>query len=307
MKMEATRDGFGRKLCQLMAKNKKIVVVTADLRTSTRVAACADKFPERFFEVGVAEQNLALVAAGLALGGKTVFATSFACFSPAINWAQIRQSICFNRLNVKIIGSHAGLATGPDGPTHQALEDFARTLPLPHLTVAAAIDAQEAGELTALLAAQTGPAYLRLTRPPTRSRLDFDFNLPFPPLAAGQPRQWQRGKKLTIIGAGPILFEFLHWLPDQIWRQANIFSVPFLKPLDPQPILNQLRPGDKVIVIEDHQKQGGLGSLLAPILLQAGIKIKWQHLAVDNRFGHDAHNFRALWHRYIFQQFTAKR
>ncbi len=304
MKMQATRDGFGQAICQLMAKDKKIVVVTADLRSSTRVAACAEKFPQRFFDVGVAEQDLALVAAGLALGGKTVFATSFACFSPAINWAQIRQSICFNRLNVKIVGSHAGLATGPDGATHQALEDFALTLPLPHLMVTSATDAQEAQELTAFLANHPGPAYLRLSRPPTRSRVNFQFNLPEPPLALGQPRQWHRGRKLTIVGTGPILFEFLHWLPEKIWQKANIFSIPFLKPFDPRPILRRLRPNDHLIIIEDHQRQGGLGSLLAPALIQAGKKVQWQHLAVNDRFGHDAHNFRALWQRYIFSQFN---
>ena len=297
---DATRNGFGRALCQIMAENDKVVVVTADLRTSTRVAGCRQQFPNRFFDVGVAEQNLAGLAAGLALGGKIVFATSFACFSPAINWAQIRQSICYNNLNVKIVGSHAGLATGPDGATHQMLEDIALATVLPKMTVVAPADSEQAAALTRLISQQPGPAYLRLNRPKTLGLDNFKFNLAWKPLKLGLPQKLNKGERLTIVGFGPILPEFLHILPPAKWQRANIFNVHTLKPFNPKPILSSLRRQSQLIVIEDHQRQGGLGSLLGQAIASAGLKVKWQHLAVNGQFGHSARNFRALWRRYIF-------
>ncbi len=297
---EATRDGFGRAICRLMQENPRVVVVTADLRTSTRIGECARRYPRRFFDVGVAEQNLAGVAAGLALAGKIVFATSFACFSPAINWAQIRQSICYNRLDVKIVGSHAGLATGPDGASHQMLADLALTLVLPAMTVVAPADARQAEELTLLLAQQRGPAYLRLTRPATVGLDQFKFNQPRSPLVLGKPELLQRGTKEVIVGSGPILTEYLHRLGQRRWQAATIFNVHSLKPFQPRPILAALRRQPRLTVVEDHQRFGGLGTLLEKAIVKAGLKVKLTHLAVNDQFGHSARNFRALWQRYIF-------
>ena len=161
------RNGFGEGLVELGKANPSVVMLCCDLVESTRSEAFARAFPLRFVEMGVAEQNMAGVAAGMALAGKKPFMTSYAVFSPGRNWDQVRVSICYNRADVKIVGSHAGLSVGPDGATHQALEDIAITRVLPHMTVVVPCDAIEAKKATLALGTHAGPAYLRLGREAT--------------------------------------------------------------------------------------------------------------------------------------------
>jgi transketolase len=161
---KATRDGFGLGLVAAGKSDERIVVLSADLKESTRVEAFAKEFPQRFFEIGVAEQNLATVAAGLATYGKIPFITSYATFSPGRNWEQIRTTACINDVPVKVIGCHAGLTVGPDGATHQALEDIAIMRVLPNMTVIVPCDSNEAYKATLAIAQTDKPAYLRLGR-----------------------------------------------------------------------------------------------------------------------------------------------
>src|SRR3989338_8259153 len=162
-----TRNGYGDALLDLGENNPDVVVLSADLAESTRALAFGKKYPDRFFEVGVAEQNMMGVAAGLALSGKIPFVSSYATFSPGRNWDQLRVSVCYSQANVKIAGSHAGLSVGPDGATHQALEDIAMTRVLPNLTVVVPCDSVQAKIATIAVGQMHGPAYLRLTREKT--------------------------------------------------------------------------------------------------------------------------------------------
>ena len=160
----ASRDGYGKALLELGKKNKTVVALCCDLTDSTKLAAFKEKFPERFIEVGVAEQNMAGIAAGLALTGKIPFISSYAVFSPGRNWDQIRVSICYNNLNVKIQGAHAGISVGPDGATHQALEDIAIMRVLPNMTIIVPCDSIQAEKATLASIAVKGPTYLRFGR-----------------------------------------------------------------------------------------------------------------------------------------------
>ncbi len=299
MNLKSTRDGFGEAIFELAKSESKLVVVSADLKSSTRVEKFAQNFPKRFFEVGVAEQNLIGVAAGLAMSGKIVFATSFACFSPAINWAQIRQTICYNNLNVKIVGSHAGLATGADGATHQALEDIALTTVLPKMTVVAPADYNQTKEAVAILTKIKGPAYLRLTRPPTIGLNQVDFSPEEKNFVLGVPQKIKSGEKLTLVGFGPILPEVLFKIPVKKLAKMEVFNCHSLKPFEAKPILNSIKKTGKLVCLEDHQKIGGLGTLLASQIVKSGIKTKFVHLGVDDKFGCSAKNFRNLWKKYI--------
>ncbi|MDZ7586788.1 MAG: transketolase family protein, partial [Patescibacteria group bacterium] len=165
--LKATREGYGQGLLAAGMKNSQVVALTADLTESTKASAFQEKFPQRFFNVGIAEQNLICIAAGMSLSGKIPFASSFAVFSPGRSWEQIRLSVCYQQANVKIIGTHAGITTGPDGATHQALEDLAITRCLPNLTVISPCDYHQAYQATLAAAEFTGPIYLRLFREKT--------------------------------------------------------------------------------------------------------------------------------------------
>src|SRR3989344_6503516 len=167
LNQKSTREGFGEGLIELGESNKNVVVLTADLAESTKVADFAKRFPERFIECGVAEQNMAGIAAGLAANKKIPFISSYGVFSPGRNWDQIRVSICYSNLPVKIIGCHTGLSVGPDGATHQPLEDIALIRVLPNMTVVVPSDANQAKQATKAIASISGPCYLRLTREAT--------------------------------------------------------------------------------------------------------------------------------------------
>lgn len=167
VEQEPIRAGFGRGLLEAGQKNDKVVALCADLTESTKMDAFAKEFPDRFVEIGVAEQNLVTVAAGMALAGKVPFTSSYAAFSPGRNWEQIRTTICLNEANVKVVGSHAGVSVGPDGATHQMLEDIALMRSLPNMMVLAPCDSVEAAKATLAAATFDGPVYIRLAREKT--------------------------------------------------------------------------------------------------------------------------------------------
>ncbi len=266
--MAATRDGFGQALLELGETNKQVVVLCADLAESTRTLAFKEKYPGRYIEVGVAEQNLATVASGLANYGKIPFITSYAAFSPGRNNEQIRTTISLNNVPVKIVGAHAGVSVGPDGATHQALEDLALMRVQPHMTVISPCDSEEARKATLAAAAHPGPVYIRLAREksPTMTTTETPF-------AIGKVSVvWESEHKpeVVVFATGPLLYEALlaakqleHTLP------MAVINVACIKPLDAETIVHYAKDAGAVVTVEEHQVAGGLGSAIAEVLAEA--------------------------------------
>jgi transketolase len=276
----ATRDGFGEALVEIAKNNDNIVGLTADLTESTRMHLFAREFPDRFIQVGVAEQNLIGVAAGLAIEGKVPFAASYAVFSPGRSWDQIRVSVCYSNLNVKIIGGHAGITVGPDGATHQALEDIAITRVLPNITVVSPADYEQAKEATKAISEIDGPCYLRLSRNPSpvfiKTKEAFSI---------GKAQVLKEGKDLTIIGTGPIVYNAL-LAADSVKNNISVevINVHTIKPLDISTILKSAKKTKNIVTIEEHQINGGLGGAVAEILAEK-FPTRMLRLGINDQFG----------------------
>ena len=284
------RQSFGDTLVKLARSNPQIYVVSADLKSSVKLSEFARKFPKRFIECGVAENNAAGVAAGLAHTGKTVFLASYSCFSPAINWATIKQSISYNHSNVKIIGSHSGLLSTALGSTHQMLEDIALMRSLPNMQVFSPADAYDTQKIIPTIAASPLPAYVRLVRANTPL-----FTDPRTKFTIGIATILQEGKDITVIGHGPVLHQALTL---QSSVSIEVINCPSIKPLDNETILKSVKKTGRLIVIEDHQKNGGLGEAIATMILESGLSPKFIHLAIDNRFGQSGHDPNQLYEHY---------
>ncbi len=264
--MAATRDGYGEALVELGGKNEKIVVLSADLTESTRSKGFAEKFPERFVEVGVAEQNLAGLAAGMALAGYIPFMSSFAVFSPGRNWDQIRVSICYTRANVKIAGSHTGISVGPDGATHQAMEDIAITRVLPNMIVVVPADSIETKKATMAIAGLEGPAYLRFGRPSVPV-----FTTRKSPFEIGVANVLASGHDVTIIACGPMVYTSLEAaleLKKKHGVKAEVINCHTIKPLDVKTIAASAQKTGAVVTAEEHQIHAGLGGAVAEALAE---------------------------------------
>ena len=260
-----TRDGYGEGLVELGEKDPNIVVLTADLSESTRADGFEKKFPERFFEVGVAEQNMAAIAAGLAVSGKTVFISSYATFSPGKNWETIRTTSVYNHANVKIAGHHSGIMTGPDGATHQATEDIAITRVLPGLEIYVPCDAIEAKKATIESAKTKNPVYLRYTR--DKTPVITTENTPFNKNKI-QTFWVSKNPKVTIFAMGHMLYFALLAAHDLEEKGIDtiVANVPVIKPTDKNTIIELAAKTGKVVTVEDHQVAGGLGGMVAEIL-----------------------------------------
>lgn len=294
VKQAATRDGFGAGVVMAGEEDANVFVLCADLTESTRVQAFKDKFPGRFVETGVAEQNMAGIAAGLALEGKVPFMASYAVFSPGRNWDQIRVSICYSRANVKIVGAHAGLSVGPDGATHQALEDIAITRVLPNLTVISPCDSEEAKKATIAAAKHVGPVYLRLSREPTAI-----ITSPKTPFEIGKAQMFVEGKDITLVATGPILSEALKAAMELETNHnitCNVINVATLKPLDEATILDSAKKTGKVVTVEEHQVAGGLGGAVAELLSEK-CPLPVMRIGVNDTFGESGHPL-LLWEKY---------
>lgn len=281
LQAKSTRDAFGEALVNLAGKNKNLVVVSADLAESTRVSDFAKKYPERFVEVGVAEQNMLGVAAGLALTGKVPIAASFAAFSPGRNWDQLRVSVCYSKANVKIIGSHTGLGAGEDGASHQALEDMAITRCLPNLVVIAPADYHETKKALAAAIAYKGPIYLRLSRQNTTV-----FTNEKSPFKIGQAQILKKGQDITLIACGSMVSEALAAAKKLASENisAEVINCHTIKPLDQKTILASVKKTKKVVSIEDHQIHGGMGSAVAEMLAE-NFPVPMKLLGVNDTFG----------------------
>ncbi len=256
----ATRDGFGEGLVLAADTNQQVVGLSADLVESTRMEAFAKKYPERFFEVGVAEQNMMGIAAGLALAEKVPFVASYATFSPGRNWDQLRVSVCYSQANVKIAGCHTGLSVGPDGATHQALEDIAITRVLPNLTVLYPCDAIEARKATIAAAHHPGPVYIRLAR--EKSPVITTEASPF---AIGKCSVVRDGADVAIIASGPLLYEALLAAETltQEKIQATVINMSTIKPYDEETLMRVAKHSKAIVTVEEHQIHGGLFGALS--------------------------------------------
>ena len=271
--MSAVRNGFGEAITEEGENNKDIVVITADVTESTRCDKFAEKFPERFFNVGVAEQGMASVAAGLGISGKIPFISAYAVFSPGRNWEQIRTTIAYNDSNVKIAGHHAGIMTGPDGATHQAIEDIATMRVMPNMKVVVPCDAIEAKKATIVIAQMWGPAYIRLAR--EKTPIITTGSAPFTLGKAETFWDSSDGRKekaktpqVCIVACGPFVANAL--TAAEILEQEDIGSVVLnvhtIKPLDEQKILEMAKKCGAFVSVEDHSVIGGLGSAIAELL-----------------------------------------
>ncbi|PID30958.1 transketolase [Candidatus Saccharibacteria bacterium] len=264
-KPEATRGGFGRGLVKAGERDENVVALSADLTGSIKMDGFRAAFPERFVEVGVAEQNLVTVAAGLALAGKVPFAASYASFSPGRNWEQIKTTACLNDVPVKIVGGHAGVYTGPDGATHQMLEDIALMRVVPGMVVLSPCDALQAEKMVIAMAKDKRPNYIRLTREATP--LITTEKTPF---EIGKAYVYTPGSDVTIIATGTMVYPALE-AAEALYKDgidAEVINVPTIKPLDTHTILKSVRKTACVITVEEAQIAGGLGGAVAELLAE---------------------------------------
>lgn len=275
------RAGFGRGLLEAGRRDENVVAACADLTDSTKMNLFAEAFPARFVEIGVAEQNLVTVGAGLAAMGKIPFVSSYAAFSPGRNWEQIRTTVCLNDQPVKIIGSHAGLYTGTDGATHQMLEDIALMRALPNMVVLAPCDAMEAEKATLAMATDKRPNYMRVTREATPI-----FTNHSTPFEIGKAQVFARGEDVTIISTGtmtyPALVAAQHLYKDGV--DAEVIHCATIKPLDAVTILQSVKKTGKVVVAEEHQINGGLAGAVAELLAEHH-PAHMRRIGVKDKFG----------------------
>ena len=282
-KMEAIRVGFGEGLLSLGETNPQVVALCADLTDSTKMGSFARAYPERFVQVGVAEQNLAACASGMAAMGKIPFVSSYAMFSPGRNWEQIRTTICYNDQPVKLVGSHAGVSVGPDGGTHQAIEDIAITRVIPRMQVVVPADSIEARKATIAVAGTHSPTYIRLAREKTA-------------IATTKESPFEIGKanvlvnpsspQATVIACGPMVANALKAarILEGEGILVSVVNNHTVKPLDAATILEEVKKSGAVVTAEEHQRAGGMGSAVAELLARE-YPVPVEFIGVDDVFG----------------------
>lgn len=288
IKKVKTRDGYGKGMVKAGEKNPNIVVLCADLTESTRSHWFKEKFPQRFVEIGVAEQNLASVASGMAAVGKIPFISSYAVFSPGRNNEQIRTTISYNNweskpgreINVKIGGAHAGISVGPDGATHQALEDVALMRIQPGMTVLVPCDATECEKATIAAAEKPGPVYIRFGRASYPN-----ITTEKTPFKIGRMEEFRSGKDCTIVANGPLLYQALlaaKKLEKEI--DCQVLDGHTVKPLDEKTLLSSVKKTGCVVTAEEHQWHGGLAGAIAEFLGE-NYPVPIKRVGVKDRFG----------------------
>lgn len=276
-----TRSGFGAGLLEAARKNPNVVGLCADLTGSLKMNAFADEFPERFFQVGIAEANMMSMAAGMTIGGKIPFTGTFANFSTSRVYDQIRQSIAYSDKNVKICASHAGLTLGEDGATHQVLEDIGMMKMLPGMVVINPCDYNQTKAATMAIAEHEGPVYLRFGRPkmPVFTPVDQDFKI-------GEALMLNEGADVTILATGHLVWEAIeagHILAD-MGIDAEVINIHTIKPLDAEAILKSVEKTGCVVTAEEHQMNGGLGDSVAQLLARKN-PTPLEMVAVKDSFG----------------------
>jgi len=285
--LKPTRDGFGTGTIEAGKADSNVLVLCADLAESTRAEWFQKEFPERFIEMGIAEQNMASTAAGFALAGKVPFIASYAAFSPGRNYEQIRTTIALNNVGVKIAGMHAGVSVGPDGATHQMLEDIGLMRMLPNMTVIVPGDALEAHKAVVLAAKTKGPVYIRFGRSgvPTFTTSDTPFEIGKALVV------WEAGNdapkpKLTILSTGSMTHMAILSARALISEgiSVEVVHVPTVKPLDKETILASVKKTGKVLTIEEHQVAGGFGSAIAEFLCEE-YPVRILRMGIQDEFG----------------------
>jgi transketolase len=281
-----SRNGYGDGLVEAGKRDARVVALAADLTESTKTLAFAEAFPARFVQMGIAEQNMASVASGMAAMGKIPFIASYAMFSPGRNWEQIRTTVAYNNVNVKIIGAHAGISVGPDGATHQALEDIALMRVVPNMIVIAPCDAHEARKATLVAAKHDGPVYIRLGRSETPVVTTDDS--PFV-LGRGEvfyTKKEGTAKSVGIIVTGTLAHNALLAAQEleAIGVGTSVFHMATIKPLDEKALLTFAQTHDALITVEEHQIAGGLGSAVAEYLTTVH-PIRISRLGIRDQFG----------------------
>lgn len=280
-KTNSIRKAFGKTLAEIGELNEKIIVMDADLACSTQTKIFADKFPDRFFDCGIAEQNMLATAAGLASEGKIPFVASFAVFVTGRTYDQIRNGICYPNFNVKIVGTHGGVTVGEDGATHQALEDISLMRGLPHMTVIVPADCKECQEVIKYAALHEGPTYIRIPRSNVPEIFDenYSFNIHKAVVV-------EEGTDVSVFTNGETLAEVL--LAAEELKKDNIslevINVPVVKPLDFQTVIESVKKTKFAITVENHSIIGGLGSAICETLADK-LPSKVYRIGVNDEFG----------------------
>lgn len=281
MSMIATRDAYGEVLAELGAENENVVVLDADLSGSTKTSGFAKKFPERFFNMGIAEANMIGTAAGLAAAGKIPFASTFAIFAVGRAWEQVRQSVAYPKANVKIVATHSGVTVGEDGGSHQAIEDIAIMRAVPNMTVIVPADGVETKLAIRAAAAYKGPVYVRLGRNKVQTVVPEGFKFEI-----GKGVTLREGRDLTIIGTGLMTAQALA-AAEQLQAagiSAKVLHIATIKPLDEELILAAARETGAIVTCEEHSIVGGLGGAVAELLAEK-CPTPLTRLGIKDRFG----------------------
>ena len=278
---KSPRAEYGKTLVALGQKNKNIVVMDADLSCSTQTKMFAKEFPERFFNVGIAEQDLMTTAAGLSTVGKIPFVSTFAMFASGRAWEQIRNSICYSKLNVKICATHGGITVGEDGASHQALEDISLMRSIPNMTVIIPADSEETKQAIEFAAEYDGPVYIRIARTELADIFDtsYKFNIK-------KAVKLKEGKDVTIISNGDTLVEVLDCakiLSDK-GIDAEVIHLPVVKPIDKETVLESAKKTKRVVTVENHSVIGGLGSAVSEVLSENQPTLL-KRIGINDEFG----------------------
>ena len=276
-----TRDGYGEGVVALGEKDPRVVVLTADLSDSTRANIFGEKFPERFIECGIAEQNMMGIAAGLALSGKIPFVSSYAVFVPGRCWDQLRISVCYSKANVKVVGAHAGISVGPDGATHQALEDIASVRCLPNIVVIVPCDSIETKKATIAAGEHEGPVYFRFAREKTPV-----ITTEKTPFKAGKAEIFKDGTDVTIVACGPLVYQSLAAAKELVKEGilAEVINNHTIKPMDKLTIAASAKKTGAVVSVEEHQIIGGLGGAVAEVLAE-NFPVPLERVGMPDCFG----------------------
>lgn len=276
------RDGYGKALLELCAQpDSKVMVLDADVAKSTRTVWIRDQYPEHFMDMGIAEQDMVGTASGLALGGMIPFCSTYAVFLAGRAWDQIRTTVCYNNLNVKLGGAHAGISVGPDGATHQALEDVALTRVLPNMTVIVPCDAEETRKATLAMARREGPCYVRFGREavPVITDENTEFEI-------GKARTVREGTDVTVIANGAMVYEAVGAAMklEEEGISVRVIDMHTIKPLDTDAVVTAVRETGAIVTAEEHQIEGGLGGAVAECLALCA-PAPLEVVAVNDTFG----------------------
>lgn len=286
---KSTRDAFGEAMEELAKKNDKVMALTADLGSSTRLSSFAEKYPDRFLNVGVAEANMVGLAVGLSLEGFVPFCASFAVFLPGRCFDQIRVSVCQNKANVKLIGSHSGFSNPGDGATAQSIEDIALMRALPEMTVVCPADANETQKAVLAIAGKEGPAYLRISRAETE-----EITKTSDPFTLGKARVLRPGSKVTIVACGAMVHQALLAARE---IDGEVINLSTIKPLDKETIIKSVKKTGRVITVEEHSIFGGLGSAVSEAL-GAEYPVPTKIIGIPDTFGESAREYQQLLDKY---------